>query len=389
MNSGLILLGCAYVFSQFYRTFLAVMTDVLGTDLGITPDQLATASGLWFLAFAVMQIPVGWALDTIGPRRTSAILLLIGGAGGALVFALAQSALHINIAMMLIGVGCSPVLMAAFFVFARQYPAAMFATLGAVIIGVGSLGNLAGSAPLAWAVAAYGWRETVLVLAVITALIAAGLWITVRDPERLEVQDGGSLMTLLKMPALWLIFPLMFVSYAPAGALRGLWIGPYVTDGFAGDAGLASMMMALAMILGTFVYGPLDRLLGTRKWVIFTGNLMSLGFLVALGLGFGSAYWTAVFLFAAIGLFGMSFPIMMAHGRAFVPPALAGRGVTLMNLFGIGGVGVSQTVSGQLFSAQLDSGATSGDAYHAVFLFFAALLAIGLMIYAFSRDRLD
>ena len=389
MNAGLILLAVAYVLSQFYRAFLAVMTGVLERDIGVSADQLATASGLWFLSFAAMQIPLGWALDTIGPRRTTSVLLLIGGAGGAVVFALAGSAAQINIAMLLIGVGCSPVLMASFFVFARQYPAAMFATLGAVMIGVGSLGNLAGSAPLAWAVETYGWRETVMVLAGFTGLVALGLFFVIRDPERLENTDGGSVLTLLKMPALWLIIPLTFVNYAPSGALRGLWIGPYIQDVFATPAGGASMIMALAMIVGTFVYGPLDRMFGTRKWVVFTGNSLGLACLVALGLGVGSGYWPAVFLFAAIGFFGMSFPLIMAHGRAFVPPALAGRGVTLMNLFGIGGVGIFQTLSGQLFRAQSVQGAAPEDAYHAVFLFFAVLLACGLAVYAFSRDRLD
>ena len=58
--------------------------------------------------------------------------------------------------------------MASFFVFARVYSAAMFATLASVMIGVGSLGNLGGSVPLAMAVDAFGWRETVAVLAMVT-----------------------------------------------------------------------------------------------------------------------------------------------------------------------------------------------------------------------------
>ena len=94
-----------------------------------------------------MQIPVGWALDKVGPRRTASVLLLIGGGGGAAVFALASAPVHISIAMLLIGVGCSPVLMASYYIFARTYPAAVFATLAAVILGVGSVGNLASALP--------------------------------------------------------------------------------------------------------------------------------------------------------------------------------------------------------------------------------------------------
>lgn len=389
MKAGLFLLSLAYILSQFYRAFLAVMTDVLGTDIGAAPDDLAMASGLWFLSFAAMQIPVGWALDTLGPRRTASSLLLIGGAGGALMFALASTPAHINIAMLLIGIGCSPVLMASFFVFARIYSAAMFATLASFMIGVGSFGNLAGSVPLAMAVDAFGWRETVLVLAAVTGIIAIGLFFAIKDPERIESSEGGSVLTLLKMPALWLIFPLMFVNYAPAGALRGLWIGPYVSDVFGGSAGTASLVMACAMIAGTFAYGPLDRIFGTRKWVAFGGNAIGATFCIALGLGFATGYWEAVLLFAAVGFFGMSFPLLMAHGRAFVPAHLAGRGVTLMNLFGIGGVGLMQMISGRMHATLSVSAAAPAEPYHAIFLFLGVLVIIGLAIYAFCQDRLD
>ena len=82
MRAGIVCLILGYVLSQFYRAFLAVLTPVLTAELGATAEDLAAASGLWFLAFALMQIPVGEALDRIGPRRTTAVLLVIGGAGG-------------------------------------------------------------------------------------------------------------------------------------------------------------------------------------------------------------------------------------------------------------------------------------------------------------------
>lgn len=91
MRVGIITLIVAYVLSQFYRAFLAVMTPALKADLGATPEDLAQASGAWFLVFALMQIPVGWALDNIGPRKVAAGLLALGGAGGAAMFAMASS----------------------------------------------------------------------------------------------------------------------------------------------------------------------------------------------------------------------------------------------------------------------------------------------------------
>jgi hypothetical protein len=55
-------------------------------------------------------------------------------------------------------------------------------------------------------------------------------------------------------------------------------------------------------------------------------------------------------LFALIGIFGASYPIVISHGRSFLPAHLTGRGVTLLNLFGMGGAGVMQFASGPVYA---------------------------------------
>lgn len=390
MRRGIAFLVLGYVLSQFYRAFLAVLAPLLLQDTGAGPDDLALSSGLWFLAFAAMQIPVGWALDTIGPRRTVSVLLAVGGGGGAIVFALAQGPMMLHLAMILIAIGCSPVLMGAYYIFARTYSAAMFATLAGAIIGVGSLGNIAGALPLAWAAETFGWRETVFVLGIATLIIAAACFAFVQDPPKVENTTGqrGSLLDLLRLPALWFILPLLFVNYAPAAGLRGLWMGPFYVDLYGATTsqiGVASLFMAGAMVLGNFAYGPLDRIFGSRKWVAFGGNALGVVCLIALALLPLSGFWATAVLFAGIGFFGSSFPLLMAHGRSFVPPHLLGRGVTLLNLFGIGGVGVMQLASGAVHRA----GPGGAASYQLLLVFFTVPLIIGLVIYLFSTDRTD
>ncbi|SHL40936.1 Predicted arabinose efflux permease, MFS family [Roseovarius litoreus] len=389
MRAGLGLLCLAYVLSQFFRAFLAVLSPLLERDIGARPDDLAFASGLWFIAFAAMQLPVGWALDRIGPRRTASVLLLVGGGGGAAVFALAQGPAHINIAMLLIGVGCSPVLMASYYIFARQFAPARFATLAALMLGVGSVGNLVASYPMALAAETMGWRAALGGLALVSAAVAVGLAVFVRDPPAAEGDTKGSLLDLLRMPALWAIFPLMFVGYAPSAAVRGLWMGPYLGDVFAlstAQIGQATLVMGVAMICGTLCYGPLDRIFGTHKWVIFTGNLFAAGAALALAAVVGQGVVLSIALCAAMGFFGASFPVLIAHARTFFPAHLAGRGVTLLNLFGIGGVGVAQFVSGPVHAA----GQAAGDpvaGYVLLFGFFGLVHLAGTLIYLASRDN--
>ncbi|MDQ2094130.1 MFS transporter [Rhodalgimonas zhirmunskyi] len=390
MRADIILLTFAYVLSQFFRAFLAVLAEVLERDIGAAPEALATASGFWFLSFAAMQIPIGWALDRVGPRLTSSVLLLIGGGGGAALFAMAQGPGMISAAMLLIGVGCAPVLMASYYIFARVYRPHVFATLAAVLLGVGSLGNLASALPTTWAVEMIGWRAALWVMAGISAATAAGLFVMVRDPGRAEGDHKGSVLSILKMPALWLIFPLTAVQYAPAAGIRGLWIGPYLSDVFGaapGTVGNMTMIMGVAMIAGTFFFGPLDRVFGTRKWVIFGGNMAGLAALCLLIFLVPESLVLTIVLFSAIGFACATYPVVMAHGRSFFPDHLVGRGVTLMNLFSIGGVGVMQVATGQIFRAAEQGAQSAVEPYTVLFAFFAICLAVGLVIYLFAEDR--
>ncbi len=387
MYIGIATLGFGYLLSQFYRTFLAVLAPVLKADLGASAENLATASGLWFLTFACMQIPIGWALDRVGPRLTSGVLVIVGAAGAAL-FAMATTPGAINTAMALIGVGCAPVLMANYYIFARMLPAAAFGTLAGVTIGVGSLGNIAASLPLTAAVDAFGWRETVASIAGATALTGVALLVLVRDPPRIAGTATGRLTDLLRMPALWPVFVMMAACYGPAVGLRGLWLGPWQADVFgatAGQIGIVTLVMGLAMVAGNFAYGPLDRVFGTRKWLIFGGNALVAASFLALWVWPAATGLPMLALVSAIGFFGAAFPMVMAHGRAFLPPHLLGRGVTLINLFGIAAAGLMQVATGWLYAATAAQPATAP--FQAVFLFYAVMVIAGLVVYLMAEDR--
>jgi sugar phosphate permease len=391
--AGLAALAVAYFLSQFYRSFLAVLTPALEADLGATKADLSSASGAWFIAFALMQFAVGVSLDRFGPRRTAAVLLAAGGGGGALVFALATSPAMITLAMILIGIGCAPVLMASLFIFAKTFNAARFAVATSWFVGLGSLGNVFGAAPLAAAAEAFGWRPVILAIAAGTLVVALGLAVLVRDPARdpHERTDGAGFAgfgALFRLRVLWPIIPLMAINYAPAVGIRGLWAGPYLTDVFGADAlaiGNATLFMAFAMVAGSFLYGPLDTMFRTRKWVAVAGNTIGIAAIATLALLASSSMTTATLILVVIGVSGASYGLLMAHARAFLPPHLIGRGVTLMNFFSIGGVGVMQFATGAVVTAATVPGEPAA-AYVTLFLFYAATLALSVLIYLRARD---
>lgn len=388
MNAGIVFLVLAYVMSQFYRAFLAVMAPALGADIGAGPEDLAFASGMWFLVFAAMQIPVGEALDRIGPRRTASVLFTLGGAGGSAVFAMATSPVHINIAMMLIGVGCSPVLMASYYIFARSYSPAVFATLAGVTLGIGTIGNIGSALPLTFALDWFGWRGTMWVLSAASLFIAVMAAVWVRDPAQVQTSVKGTVLDLLRMPVLWPILLMMMVNYVPVAGLRGLWVGPYLDEVFSASAetiGVVTLIMSFAMVAGNFLYGPMDRLIPSRKAIVLGGNLIGVAVIGMLFVFAGHSIVLSTVLLAAVGLSGASFVVIIAHAKTFFPDHLTGRGVTLLNLFGMGGTGLVQSMSGKVY-AIADSGSGPVLAYQWLFSFFGLCLLFGCVAYAFSKD---
>ncbi|MEO1687494.1 MAG: MFS transporter, partial [Pseudomonadota bacterium] len=241
--------------------------------------------------------------------------------------------------------------------------------------------------PFAGMIEALGWRGAMALLGAVSAGLAALLLVVIRDPPRVEgagPQGLGGFAELLRLRVLWPILPLALANYAVAAGLRGLWIGPYLLDLHAmsnAAIGLATTWMALAMVAGNFVYGPLDRLLGSRKWLLLVGNALGCIACGWLWLSPTEAA-VAVALLAAIGFFGSSYAVLSAHFAAFVPARLTGRGVTLINVFGIGGVGLGQFATGALFDAA--GGGAEGHA--AVLAWYTLTLGAALFVYVFSRD---
>ncbi|MCB1432038.1 MAG: MFS transporter, partial [Alphaproteobacteria bacterium] len=375
--------------SQFYRSFLAVIAPELATEVGLDPQALGNLQALWIAGFVIMQFPVGWALDTIGPRRTVSALMLFAVAGAAL-FATAHSILALNIAMTLVGIGCASIYMGAIYLFGRVNRPEQFAMLCSWLLGLGTAGNLMAASPLAYAAEVIGWRGAMAGMATATTFSALSVFLLVRDPPRLHGHMSRGFLSgigdILAIRKLWPLLPVTAVSYSIVLAERGLWAGPYFADVYGLEPvarGNALLVMAAAMSVGALAYGPLDRLLRTRKYVVMPGVAITAAGFLLLGTG-DVPLSRAIIIMGAIGAFGMSYGVLMAHGRSFVPDHLLGRGITLLNVLFIGGAGVLQPISGAFMTAMAD--VPAAEAYATLHITFGVMLMAAVIIYMFSRE---
>ncbi|MBN9279993.1 MAG: MFS transporter [Hyphomicrobium sp.] len=393
-------LATAYVASHFFRASNITIGLDLMRDLAIGPEALGGLTGAFFFGFAAMQIPCGFFFDRFGPRRTVTGMLVLATIGG-IVFTLAPTWPILLTGRTLMGAGFGVMLIGSMVVISRWFPPDRFSTLTAMVLSIGLVGNLVATTPLAWASEAVGWRSVFAAAVLFTALASIAVWIVVRDappghpflartpePPR-EMLQG--LVEVLRNPRLKFILALNFCHYACTFTVQGLWGGPYLREvhGLSAiEAGNVLFAAVIAYQAGMLFFGPLDRVLDTRKRIAIGGTLVMISILALLAVPTRLPAWVAIAAMIAVGFFSACSTMVMTHGRGIIPDRLIGRGMATINTSVMFGVACMQTLSGIVVGAfePLADGARSGTAYRALFGVLAVVLTVALAVYSRSQD---
>ena len=393
-------LATAYVASHFFRASNVTIGLDLMRDLSIGPEALGGLTGAFFFGFSAMQIPCGFFFDRFGPRRTVVGMLILATIGG-ITFTLAPTWPILLTGRVLMGAGFGVMLIGSMVVISRWFPPDRFSTLAAMVLSIGLLGNLAATTPLAWATQAVGWRAVFGGVVLFTALATVAVWLIVRDappghpflarkPESpMEMVRG--LLEVLRNPRLKPILALNFCNYACTFTVQGLWGGPFLREvhGFSAvEAGNVLFSAVIAYQLGMLSFGPLDRILDTRKWIAVGGTLAIVSILATLALTARPPIWLVVGAFLCIGFFSATSTMVMTHARGIFPDRLIGRGIATVNTAVMLGVACMQTLSGIIVGAfePAAGGGRTEEAYRVLFGVLAAVLVAAVAIYSRSKD---
>lgn len=388
-------LALGFVVTRVYASLLAVLAGPISAELDLSPAELGSVASAFPLVLAVVQPVNGVLLDRYGPARIVPPLLMLAIAGTA-VFAFAQSQAMLFAGYAIIGLGVSATLMGSLLALSMHAPPQRLATLAGALMAVGGIGQLLTATPLAWLTELAGWRGAVLLITTLVIAAAAAIAIAVPHaavedrPRESWLRSFSGYLEVLREPGFIAVFALSCTSFPMLFAIRALWAGPYMTSVFDLDdvaVGNVLLAMSVGMIVGTAGFGPLDRLVGSRKRVCLAGAVVSVVVLLAMAMFTGHSVHLAVALLVLLGIVGTYDAVLLTHGRAMFPPRLAGRGLTALNVGTFIGVGILQAATGFLVDGLTAlPGVTAADAYSVLFCLFAGFVGLGTIGYAFARD---
>nr|WP_248291555.1 MFS transporter [Neoroseomonas marina] len=381
MGLAILALALGHVFSNAVRTLPAMAADVLQRDLGVTADGLAALTGAFPAAFALAMLPVGVALDRYGVKPTALALLAIA-AVGSLFGAVATGPWSMLLAQVVLGIGCSGMLMCPVTYAAKNLPPQKFGLWGGVIQAFGNTGMLLSASPLALLVEASGWRAGYVACALLAVGAATAVFVLVREARapvqarRSVAEDARDVIRLglsrdIRGPVV-----IAFASFAAVLGVRGLWGGPWLMEVkhlARVPAGNILLMCTLALIAGPAIAGILERRFQAHRRALLVGGHLGAALMVALMVAGGSLGWPVMadaVLLVAFGLMISLQVICFALVRAAVPPERVGRALSAMNVSFFGGAAVLQAASG--------AAAAWGGVGAALLVFAAALVICSL-----------
>ncbi len=329
-----------YFLSYLFRVVNAVIAPDLVQDLALDPAGLGLLTSAYFLTFAAFQLPLGILLDRYGPRRVESALLLIA-AGGALLFARAESLAGLAIGRALIGLGVSACLMAAFKAFVLWCPARRLPLINGLQMAAGGLGAITATAPVEALLRVTDWRVVFSLLALMTLVVAVVVFTIVperpNDTEKLDLHlQMRGIAKIFTSPFFWRIAPWTVASQASFLSIQGLWAGPWLKD-VAGlersQIGEVLLLTAVSMVAGFFLLGWIAERLGRRGISPMSVAAGGMGLFILIQLPI-ALQWTFPVrpLWLLFGFCGTANILPYAALSQSVPAQLAGRANTGLNL---------------------------------------------------------
>jgi MFS family permease len=382
-----IVFALGYFISTLLRAITATISPELVSEFNLTSGELGLLGGGYFLGFASVQIPLGYLLDSKGPRKIVSYFLSLSIVG-LILFATAQNLTMLLISRVLIGVGVGACLMGPLTAYRIWFQDETQQRANSWMLMVGAIGMLSSSLPVQYFLPLVGWRAIFLCLALLTFVCILLIIIFIPKWQSKSIENKylneSKLSTVWNNPLFKSLVPMGFFSYGGLFAIQTLWAGPWMirVSGYTPEESAQGLFIIyLCMLISFLVWGyfvpKFSKNVNDAIRLLKIGaplNLLVLIIIIYLGPKAGSIHW-ALFIVSSIFL-SLTQP---AVGMAF-SIYNAGKALTSFNLLIFIGAFFIQWIIGLIIDAGIALNLSETDSFKLAMTF---VLITSLLSYLF------
>ncbi|WP_240839821.1 MFS transporter [Acidaminobacter sp. JC074] len=278
LSWGILVFGFVIVF--FHRLAIGSVSDFLISDLKLDSVQIANLTAMTFYGYALMQLPVGIMVDTIGVRKLCTAGMAIT-ALGSILFGLSDVIALSYLARLMVGIGTATIIVSIMKLQATLFPANMYSTLSGLTSLFGNFGAFFATIPLTYLALNLGWRQTFIILGILTGFLSIAIYVFVREGhdtykrEKINVKEAVKFVLTNKK-----VYPDFFIMVFFVGSLTavlGLWGNGYMKNVYHITNEKAAYYLSFityGFIVGAPIVGKLSDYLGgeIKKILLFASG---------------------------------------------------------------------------------------------------------------------
>ena len=328
----------AFFFYQFVaRVCPSVMADDIQRYFSVDATQFGVLMGIYYAAYASMQIPNGILLDLYGPRYVATFCIALCAAG-CFIFSLADSWFLIKVARFMVGMGSAGAFISTSKLIRLWFDEARYARIVGITVTIGLMGGMFGGKPVGILKASVGWQHTFFIIAIIGAVIAALIFFFVRNPDNFKAEHQEKNIfkrawdKMIK-EEIYLIAIFGSVMSGPLYAFADSWGVSYFVQALGWEQSLAQYTSTIiygGMALG----GPLIAIMAerqsNRKIILLSGYIMA--GILALILMTRPNFAMVSILLAILGFFCAYQVLIFGMVTERTPKALGGTMIGFVNM---------------------------------------------------------
>ncbi|WP_077616808.1 MFS transporter [Caenibacillus caldisaponilyticus] len=312
----------SYLLIVTQRTAPGLITDQLIRDFGLSASMIGLLTGIQFLAYAGLQIPIGILSDRFGPNLFLIAGTLLNGIG-TFIYSLAPNEWVLLFARLLVGVGDATIWINLVLILSQWFKAQEFVGLLGISGMAGSLGFLLATVPFSAWIAFSGWRAPFFTVGLVLSLCGVLLYfVLVKQPKRMgfaasAAEDKPARMeekrknTLLVLRRIftdrqaWAAFFCHFGLVGTYVGFIGSWAVPYGMDVYGISRTDASRLIMLGLF-GAIIGAPLtswisNRFNSIKRPYVAVHALIFLSWAALFCFGGQPPYFLLIILFLIIG----------------------------------------------------------------------------------------